>query len=260
MLGWRDGPMALLVFGTLAFGLGWVFLVSALLQSRRAKAIHRVLASTLPTPIASARPGRVVVIEGTVVPSEQGLVVTRVSGRHAVYHHVVIRRVSSKVDPCHTAHERRDFWIQDASGACARIAAPLPAVIVRHTRFTPSGRSPPGLMTPHPPECLGYQPFSPSVLSWLGQITTVDERLMAVEQVIAPGERVQVLGLARRAPDGTLFLTPAPKLDLLVSTLSAHELLETHRDEHGLALGFVLTGIALCLIGPALAVWGLLTW
>src|SRR5688572_28058567 len=114
------GP--LLVIAGILFVIGVIVTLTNLKNFKRRQ---RIIA-TPTTPIVQAPGNALVEIKGRIVPSEQGLVQTPFSGRHAVWCRVQIqeRRQSGRNSYWHTLLtevDGRPFLVDDGSGQLARV-------------------------------------------------------------------------------------------------------------------------------------------
>ncbi len=195
--------LALLFTGLLLIVLGIAGAWLAYRQMGRADSTHRVLVTTPTTAIAATPPGRVVEIQGTVVPSEQGVLVSPPSGREAVLYELEVLDASGSISTEHSAKHRREFWLRDSSGDHARILPEGCEPIVRMTRYTEGQTSPVALR-----DDTLYVPMTPQARGWARMVTGKEIRQLLVEErLIAPGDELFAMGFGERNQDGTLYLS-----------------------------------------------------
>jgi hypothetical protein len=239
----------MLVGGVITTAVGLLLAVIALRQMLVANARRALLVATPTTPIASTRPGTLAEIEGMAGPSEQGLVVSPASGRQALWFQVEVWHMGGTPSVHYRAGDKREFWIQDRSGAYARILPERARVELPRVRYEP-GQLGPVRGEDH----TTYMPMSQGLLGWAMTVGGVSgDQIMVEERVIAPGERVLAQGLAERSPDGTLFLRSHREHELQLTTLGEHELVEVRRREGQLGLILLIVFSVVAAIGVVLA-------
>jgi hypothetical protein len=240
------------ILGVIAFVLGLVLAAIALRQLRRTRSQLRRIVATPTTPIAATPHGQVVEIEGTVAPSEQGVLVSPATGRQVVLFHVEVYDTAGTVSLERTVKDRREFWLTDASGGRARIVPAESTMYSNPTRYTYGQTD--SFVLPSGTRC---EPLSPDGHAWLAALTGKDARhLMIEEAVIVPGQRLLALGLGERHPDGTLFMRHHAGQDLVLSAFSEAELRQNRRREGRLALVLLLVFGVMCAVGASLVGFG----
>ncbi len=238
------------IFGLLGVGLALV----AFFQRRRAQATHALLVRTPTTPIASTPTGGVVEIQGTVVPSEQGLLVSSTDGRQVVMYQLDIYNTAGSTTLVHTTQARREFWLRDGSGVDARIVPGTCDPIVHVNRYS-TGQTQPAFTsdnTLNSPMTRAIEELSRSLTGRTIELLLVEERS------IAPGERVFAMGLGERSPDGTLYLRHLPEHPLMLSTSTEPQLREAQVKESIFAGKLFVAFVLMTLVSGAVFVAGVL--
>lgn len=128
---------AVLVGGIITTVVGVILAALALRQMVVANARRALLIATPTTPIATTPAGRFVEIRGTVGPSEQGLLVSPASGRHAVFYRGEVWNIASTPTRHESVTDRREFWLRDESGAHARILPDQARLELPMLRYVP---------------------------------------------------------------------------------------------------------------------------
>ncbi len=237
----------MLIAALIVFLIALIGIPFALHQILIARADRRLLAATPTLPIARTPTGRMVEIEGEVVPGEQGFVVSPVSGRQAVLYRVDVYDTEGSVTHLYDAADLREFWLRDANGDHARIlpaGARTEGAELRHSY---------GERVKELASGLRYVPMTPGVAAWASGVTNRDAtHLMVDERVIGLNDRLLVIGFAERTAEGMLFLRHSSERELCLSLLNEQQLLvlrERQRKGGWIALVvFVgLAGIAVLL-------------
>ena len=112
----------LLIVGALVFLIGVIITLTNIKNWKRRQ---RIIA-TPTSPVAQAPGNGLVEIKGRVVASEQGIIQTPFSGRHAVWTRITVQelRSSGKNSYWHTLLTEADgrvFMVDDGSGQMARV-------------------------------------------------------------------------------------------------------------------------------------------
>lgn len=210
-----------------------------------ARAFERLLTRTPVTPVAHAVHGTVVALCGTVVPSEQG-VVSSPSGRSVVLYDATafLEKHKSLGKRVQREHE---FWLQDETGAYARIIPNAARLLVRITRYRHQSAS---VVMRADIRCV---PMSTEIHAWATASRGADAADLAVDELfIAPGDRVLALGFAERVADGTLLLRHHARVELFLSTLSVAEVKEDHQREARICSKIMLIFLGVSAIGALL--------
>ncbi|MBE7481675.1 MAG: hypothetical protein HS104_17055 [Polyangiaceae bacterium] len=242
----------MLVLGVILLGVGTPLAVIALLQLLRARKEHRLLVVTPTTPIASAAHGKLVELEGTVVPSEQGTSIAPASERPAVVFSTEIYDTAGTVSLEKTLQDRREFWLDDQLGSRARILPERGRVVVPITRYAPGHLGGDTLQGRY-----RLTQMSDELYARMRAEVGGDRPLLVEEQLIAPGERLLAVGLGERAADGTLVLRSSVAHELVLSTYSEPDLRRLTRSEGKLALVLTLVFLGVAASGFVLVVLGL---
>lgn len=239
----------MLVGGVITTVLGLLLGAIALWQMFSARAKHALLVATPTTPIASTPTGQVVEIEGMAGPSEQGFVVSPLSGRQALAYRVLVWHMGGTPSVSYRAEDRREFWLRDQSGAYARILPEKASLELPELRYV-LDRSNAGSTDAH----VTYVPISPAQREWAIAVGGPSgSELMVEEALIAPGDRVLAQGLSERAPDGSLFLRHHPGQELMLSTLGERALIDARERDRQLGLVLFLFFSFVALVGIVLA-------
>jgi hypothetical protein len=244
------GP--LLIFGGILFIIGVIVTITNLKNYKRRQ---RIIA-TPTTPIAQAPGNTVVEIKGRVQPSEQGVVQTPFSGRHAVWCRVTVQelRRSGRSSYWHTILaeiDARPFMVDDGSGQQARVMPNGANVILDKQNVASSGTF--NDAAPHLEAFLQSRGLKST--SWLG----FNKSMRYEEEVLAPGDPLYALGPSRREAgppvhDGyrmvpgsqlVMFHGMGPEGELLLTNKSESEL--TNKLLTGFVVGLVMGGIGLLL-------------
>ena len=237
----------MLIAALIVFLIALIGIPFALHQILIARADRRLLTATPTLPIARTPAGRMVEIEGAVVPGEQGVVIAPASRRQAVLYRVDIYDTEGSMTHVYDAAEHREFWLRDANGDHARIlpaGARTEGAELRHSC---------GERVKEVASALRYVPMTPAVAAWASAVTNhAATHLMVDERVIGSNDRLLVIGFAERTAEGTLFLRHSNERELCLSLLNEQQLLalrERQRKGGWIALAvFVgLAGIAVLL-------------
>jgi hypothetical protein len=246
--------VTLLILGGTLFIVGLILTIGNLKNYRRRQ---RILA-TPTTPIAQAPGNTVVEIKGRIEPSEQGVLQTPFSGRHAVWCRVTVQELRSAgrgsywqtiVDEI----DARPFLVDDGSGQQARVEPKGANVILDRQKIASSGTF--NDAAPHLEAFLQSRGLKST--NWLG----FNKGLRYEEEVLAPGDMLYALGPSRRVPgppvyDGyrmapgsqlVMFPGPGPEGELILTNKSEAEL--TNKLLTSFVIGLVLTGVGLLLVG-----------
>lgn len=242
---------------------GVLFFIGALMTFGNIKNFRRRqrIIATPTSPVAQAPGNNRVEIKGRVVPSEQGVVQTPFSGRHAVWCRVTVQelRSSGRSTYWHTVItevDARSFFVDDGSGQMARILPENAEVMLEKQNVASSGT-----FNDPPPHLVAFlQSRGRSTTSWLG----FNKSMRYEEEILVPGDALYALGPSRRDPgppvnDG-YRMVPTSQLVMFVGP---EELLLTNKTEEqlvsnllrGFVIGCVLTGLG--LLG---AIGGAVTW
>ena len=246
---------AFFVIGGVLFLIGIITTISNLKNWKRRSRIIK----TPTSPIAQAPGNGLVEIKGRFVPSEQGIIQTPFSGRHAVWTRITVQelRSSGRNSYWHTLLTEADgriFMVDDGSGQLARIM-PLGAnVMLDKQNVAGSGTF--NDAQPHLEAFLQSRGLKST--SWLG----FNKSMRYEEELIAPGDPVYALGPSRREPgppvnDG-YRMVPGSQLVMFHGVGADGELLLTNKTEEqltsklfwGFVVGLVMTGLGM-LVGAA---------
>lgn len=242
------GPLVLI--GGILFLVG---LVVTLANLKNFKRRQRILA-TPTSPIAHALGNALVEIKGRIHPSEQGLVQTPFSGRHAVWFRVTVQelRSSGRNSYWHTLLtevDARPFLVDDGSGQHARVMPHGANVLLEKQSVASSGTF--NDAAPHLEAFLQMRGLKST--SWLG----FNKSMRYEEEVLAPGDGLYALGPSRRDPGPPLHdgyhMVPGTQLVMFPGMGAAGELLLTNKTEEqltsklltGFVIGVVLGGLGL---------------
>ena len=241
---------ALFILGGILFVVGVIITLTNLKNwKRRARII-----ATPTSPIAAAAGNANVEVKGRIVPSEQGVVQTPFSGRHAVWTRVTVQelRSSGKSSYWHTLlteADGRPFMIDDGSGQMARVLPANANVILDKQNIASSGTF--NDAQPHLEQFLASRGLKST--SWLG----FNKSMRYEEELLAPGDSVYALGPSRRdagppVSDG-YRMSPGSQLVMFVGVGVENELILTNKTEEqltsklmtGFVIGLVCTGLGL---------------
>lgn len=241
---------ALLVLGGIVLIVGVILTLTNLKNYKRRQRI----VATPTSPIAQAPGNALVEIKGRIAPSEQGLVQTPFSGRHAVWVRVTVQelRSSGRSSYWHTLLaevDARPFFVDDGSGQLARVMPLGAEVLLEKQNIASSGtfNDPP----PHLQAFLAARGLSST--SWLG----FNKSMRYEEEVLAPNDALYALGPSRRDPgppvnDGYRMV---PSSQLVMFHGHGEELLLTNKSEEqltsklmtGFVAGLVVGGLGILM-------------
>jgi hypothetical protein len=242
----------LLIIGGILFVIGVIVVLTNLKNWKRRQ---RIIA-TPTSPIAHAPGNQLVEIKGRALPSEQGIIQTPFSGRHAVWTRVTVQelRSSGRNSYWHTLLTEMDgrvFFVEDGSGQMARVMPAGANVILDKVNVAASGTF--NDAQPHLEAFLASRGLKST--SWLG----FNKSMRYEEELIAPGDPVYALGPSRREAgppvnDG-YRMVPGSQLVMFVGAGPENELILTNKTENqltskllgGFIAGLVITGIGLLL-------------
>ncbi len=244
------------VFLVLGGGLFLIGLILTLSNLKNWKRRQRIIA-TPTTPIAHAPGNGVVEIKGRIHPSEQGLVQTPFSGRHAVWCRVTVQelRSSGRSRYWHTILSEvdgRPFMVEDGSGQLARVMPHGANVLLDKQNVASSGTF--NDAASHLEAFLQSRGLKST--SWLG----LNKSMRYEEEVLAPGEPLYALGPSRREPGPPVHdgyrMVPGSQLVMAHGMGPDGELLLTNKTEEqltsklltGFVIGLVLVGLGV-LVG-----------
>jgi hypothetical protein len=243
---------AFFVFGGILLVIG---VIVTLVNLKNWKRRQRIIA-TPTSPIAQAPGQGLVEIKGRVVPSEQGIVQTPFSGRHAVWTRITVQelRQSGRSSHWHTLLTEADgrvFMVDDGSGQLARVVPAGANVMLDKHSVASSGTF--NDAQPHLEAFLASRGLKST--SWLG----FNKSMRYEEELIAPGDSLYALGPSRREPgppvnDG-YRMVPGSQLVLANGMGPEGELLLTNKTEEqlvsklltGFVVGLVMTGLGVLL-------------
>ena len=245
---------ALLVIGGVLFLIGIIVTLTNLKNWKRRQ---RIIA-TPTSPIAQAPGTGHVEIKGRALPSEQGIVQTPFSGRHAVWTRITIQelRSSGRSNYWHTLLTEADgrvFMVDDGSGQMARVNPAGANVMLDKVNIASSGTF--NDAQPHLEQFLMSRGLKST--SFLG----FNKQMRYEEELIAPGDPVYALGPSRREPgppvnDGyrmvagsvlVLFATHGAENELILTNKTEEQL--TSKLLGGFIAGLVMTGLGLLVGG-----------
>jgi len=245
--------MALLfIFGGILFVIGLIVTLSNLSNFKRRQ---RIVA--MPTsPIAQAPGNGSVEIKGRIHPSEQGLVQTPFSGRHAVWCRVTVQelRSSGRSSYWHTVLtevDGRPFMVEDGSGQLARVLPHGANVILEKHNVATSGTF--NDAAPHLEAFLQSRGLKST--SWIG----FNKSMRYEEEILGPGDPLFALGPSRREPGPPVHdgyrMVPGSQLVMSQGMGPEGELILTNKTEEqltsklltGFVVGCVLAGLGLLL-------------
>lgn len=239
-----------IILGGIVFVIG---VIIALVNLKNWKRRQRIIA-TPTSPIAQAPGNALVEIKGRIAPSEQGLLQTPFSGRHAVWCRVIVQelRSSGRNSYWHTLLTEVDgrvFMVDDGSGQMGRIMPQGAEVILDAHNIASSGTF--NDAAPHLEQFLQMRGLKST--SWLG----FNKSMRYSEEVLAPGDNLYALGPSRRdagppVHDGyrmvpgsqlVMFHGMGPQGELLLTNKTEQQL--TSKLATGFIVGLVLLGLGL---------------
>lgn len=242
----------LLIVGALVFIIGVIITLTNIKNWKRRQ---RIIA-TPTSPVAQAPGNGLVEIKGRVVASEQGIIQTPFSGRHAVWTRITVQelRSSGKNSYWHTLLTEADgrvFMVDDGSGQMARVMPVGANVMLDKQSVASSGTF--NDAQPHLEAFLASRGLKST--SWLG----LNKSMRYEEELIAPGHPVYALGPSRREAgppvnDGyrmvpgsqlVMFAGPGPEGELILTNKTEEQL--TSKLLGGFVAGLVMVGIGLLL-------------
>lgn len=234
----------LVVLGGIAFIIGLIVTLTNLKNFRRRQ---RIIA-TPTSPIAQAPGNGLVEIKGRIVPSEQGLVQTPFSGRHAVWCRVTVQelRSSGRSTYWHTLLaevDGRPFMVDDGSGQLARVMPQGANVLLDKQNVASSGT----FNDPPPHLDMFLQARGLKTTSWLG----FNKSMRYEEEVLSPNDVLYALGLSRReaGPPVNDGYRMVPGSQLVMFHGQGEELLLTNKTEEQLTSKLLTGFIAGVVIG-----------
>lgn len=239
---------ALLLIGGVLFLIGIILTLTNLKNWKRRQRIIR----TPTSPVAQASGQGPVEVKGRVVPSEQGIVQTPFSGRHAVWTRITVQelRSSGRNSYWHTLLTEADgrvFLVDDGSGQYARVMPAGANVILDKHSVASSGTF--NDAQPHLEAFLMSRGLKST--SWLG----FNKSMRYEEELIAPGDPIYALGPSRREPGPPVHdgyrMVPGSQLVIFTGMGPEGELILTNKSEEqltskllgGFIVGLVLTGL-----------------
>jgi hypothetical protein len=243
---------AFFLFGGILFVIGVIVTLTNLKNWKRRQRIIQ----TPTTPIVHAPGNALVEIKGRVLPSEQGILQTPFSGRHAVWTRITVQelRSSGRNSYWHTLlveADGRAFMVDDGSGQLARVVPVGANVMLDKHSVASSGTF--NDAQPHLEAFLMSRGLKST--SWLG----FNKSMRYEEELIAPGDPIYALGPSRRDPgppvnDG-YRMVPGSQLVMFNGIGPEGELLLTNKTEEqltskllgGFVVGLVMTGLGLLL-------------
>lgn len=243
---------ALLFIGGIVFVIGIILTLANLKNWKRRQ---RIIA-TPTSPIIQASGQGSVEVKGRVVPSEQGIVQTPFSGRHAVWTRITVQELRSSGRSSHwhtllTEADGRVFMVDDGSGQMARVMPAGANVILDKHSVASSGTF--NDAQPHLEAFLASRGLKST--SWLG----FNKSMRYEEELIAPGDSLYALGPSRREAgppvhDGyrmvagsqlVLFTGMGPEGELILTNKSEEQL--TSKLLGGFVVGLVMIGLGLLM-------------
>lgn len=243
---------ALLIIGGILFLFGVIVTVTNIKNYKRRQRI----VATPTSPIAQAPGNGVVEIKGRIAPSEQGLVQTPFSGRHAVWCRVTVQelRSSGRSSYWHTILTEVDgrlFMVDDGSGQMARVMPMGANVMLDKVSIASSGTF--NDAAPHLEAFLQSRGLKST--SWIG----FNKSMRYEEEILAPNDALYALGPSRREPGPPVHdgyrMVPSSQLVMFHGAGPDGELLLTNKTEEqltgklltGFVVGLVLTGLGVLL-------------
>ena len=244
--------------GPLVFIGGLLLLIGIIVTLSNVKNWQRRqrIIATPTSPIAQAPGNGPVEIKGRVGPSEQGLLLTPFSGRHAVWCRVTVQelRSSGRRSYWHTVLTEvdcRPFMVDDGSGQLGRVIPMGANVMLDKHNVAQSGT-----FNDARPHLEGFlQSRGLKSTSWLG----FNKSMRYEEEILAPNDAIYALGPSRREAgppvnDG-YRMVPGSQLVMFHAMGPLGELILTNKTEEqltgkllrGFVGGLVLTGIGVLL-------------
>lgn len=238
------------VLGGILFVIG---VIVTLVNLKNWKRRQRIIA-TPTSPVAQAPGNGLVEIKGRIQPSEQGLLQTPFSGRHAVWCRITVQELRSSGRNTYwhtilTEVDGRVFMVDDGSGQMGRVLPQGANVILDSHNIASSGTF--NDAAPHLDAFLQSRGLKST--SWLG----FNKSMRYSEEVLGPGDNLYALGPSRRDPgppvhDGyrmvpgsmlVMFHGMGPEGELLLTNKTEDQL--TSRLATGFIVGLVMTGLGL---------------
>jgi len=238
------------VLGGTLFVIG---VIVTLVNLKNWKRRQRIIA-TPTSPVAQAPGNGLVEIKGRIAPSEQGLLQTPFSGRHAVWCRITVQELRSSGRNTYwhtilTEVDGRVFMVDDGSGQMGRVLPQGANVILDSHNIASSGTF--NDAAPHLDAFLQSRGLKST--SWLG----FNKSMRYSEEVLGPGDNLYALGPSRRDPgppvhDGyrmvpgsmlVMFHGMGPEGELLLTNKTEDQL--TSRLATGFIVGLVMTGLGI---------------
>lgn len=238
----------ILIIGGILFLIGVIVTLANIKNFQRRQ---RIIAT--PTSAIAQAPGNgLVEIKGRVVPSEQGVLQTPFSGRHAVWCRVKVEelRSSGKNSTWVTILnevDQRVFMVDDGSGQVARIE-PMGANMILDARNIASS----GTFNDAQPHIMAFlQARGLSTTSWLG----FNKSMRYSEEILSPNDPLYALGQSRRDPGPPINdgyrIVPSSQLVMFHTMGVLGELILTNKTEDqltsklltGFVVGIVMAGL-----------------
>lgn len=244
------------IVGGIAFLVGVAITLTNLKNFKRRQ---RIIA-TPTSPIAQAPGNGLVEIKGRIVPSEQGLLQTPFSGRHAVWCRIKVEELRNSGKNSYwqtvlTEIDLRPFMVDDGSGQMARIIPNGANVLLDAQNIASSGTF------------NDAQPHLEGFLASRGLKSTgffgFNKSMRYSEEVLAPHDALYALGMSRReagppvhdgyrmAPGSMLVMSagPTPETELLLTNKSEEQLTSS------LLTGFII-GCVIAALGVIVGAFG----
>lgn len=254
----------LLILGGILFLIG---VIVTLVNLKNFQRRQRIIA-TPTSPIAQAPGNALVEIKGRIQPSEQGVLQTPFSGRHAVWCRITVQELRSSGRNTYwhtilTEIDQRPFMVDDGSGQMARIIPNGANVLLEKQNIASSGT-----FNDAAPHLEGFlQSRGLKSTSWLG----FNKSMRYEEEVLSPNDPLYALGPSRRDAGPPVHdgyrMVPGSQLVMFHGTGAAGELILTNKTEEqltsklltGFVVGLVMTGLGILgalvgLVGTALGV------
>jgi hypothetical protein len=240
---------ALIVIGGILFLIGAIVTIANIKNFKRRQ---RIIA-TPTSPIAQAPGNGVVEIKGRIQPSEQGLLQTPFSGRHAVWCRITVQELRSSGRNTYwhtllTEVDQRPFMVDDGSGQVARIM-PMGANVMLDAQNVASS----GTFNDAAPHLVAFmQARGINTTSWLG----FNKSMRYSEEVLGPHDPLYALGPSRREAGPPVHdgyrMVPGSQLVMFQGMGGDGELILTNKTEDQLTsklmTGFVV-GIVMTVLG-----------
>lgn len=243
---------ALVVIGGVLFLIG---VIVTLVNIKNFKRRQRIIA-TPTTPIAQAPGNNVVEIKGRIVPSEQGVLQTPFSGRHAVWCRVTVQELRRSGRNSYwytilTEIDQRPFMVDDGSGQMARVMPQGANVMLDKQNIASSGTF--NDAAPHLEAFLQSRGIKSTGLFGFNKSMRYEE------EVLAANDPLYALGPSRRDAGPPVHdgyrMVPGSQLNLFHGMGPDGELLLTNKTEEQLTSN-LLTGFVIGLVMAALGLLG----